>query len=411
MPSLKKKILGSLIGLSLAPSIYAACSYGSFSSFDTSNLTPLYLQYKAMISLGLTGGNIQVALQKKQMSINARISSLEQTILAKMTLSDAAFVSNMRAFSDKIVDQIERTGSSLLQANTTLASFEEKEDIKHQINELASKLEQPATNCLSLSAGKSFPNTIKSIRYETAQKAKVFGSSVANSVQSSTSWKKQEYDRNKDLFRNDNSQLKDGDVQSSVLFGSADGGLTRSKDIENNALSSVISYLTGLAYVPKAVGDNQDNSAAGRNFALLQRRNAAFTSLSQYVLDYIASKSAARTDLAPFFESAKLTMNPTQKAYGVSMNEVMDLYVKKLMSKENITTLAQTTSEVPLLRSILMNDSMALWMDVQKLNSQLQSEMMKAAELSLLTQEILGEKAMYYRQDAINRTGFKQESK
>lgn len=400
--------LAALVSAVFSSNAYAAyCSYGSFTQHTAQYEKPYLAQFKATISSGLTGGNIRASLTATQTELIARITAMEQTLLAKMTMSDATFVTNTERMAESIVTQMERLGASQIQANTAIASYEEKEDARAEINELTNKYEQPITNCLHLSAGKSFPNTLKGIRKQAANNAKAIGSSVANSVQSKQSWQQQEYARNAKLFRSNGSELQDGDVQASVLFGSLSGGKTRPSGIQDEALKSVTSYLTGLAYVPKAVDVNQAHSAAGQDFALLQRRNAAFTSLSQYVLDSIAQRYEARSDLKSFFTQAKLTMNEEQKSQGVSISELMELYVKKMMSKEQISSLAQATDSMQLLRSIAQNDGMSLFMMVQELNSAEQMEMMQAAELSLLTQDILGEKAQYYRQDAVNRTGFK----
>lgn len=400
--------LATVVAAFASSSAFAAyCSYGSFIQYSAMYEKPYLAQYKATISAGLTGGNIRASLTKMQTELVSRITALEQTLLQKMTLSDGTFVSNMEQFAERVTNQIKKFGAAQLQSNTAIATYEEKVETQAELNAIQSKFEQPITNCLHLSAGKSFPNTIKGIRKQVAYNAKDTGSMVANSIQSGQSWQQQEYARNAKLFRSNGTQLTDGDVQSAVLFGSLDGGKTRPKGIQEESLRSVTSYLTGLAYVPKAVDRNQANSIAGQDFALLQRRNAAFTSLSQYAIDSVAQRYEPRSDLNGFFATAKLTMTPEQQAQGVSVAEMMDLYVKKIMSKEQISSLAQATDEMQLLRSMAQNDAMNLWVMVQDLNMAEQMEVMKAAEVSLLTQDILGDKALYFRQDAVNRTGFK----
>jgi hypothetical protein len=244
---------------------------------------------------------------------------------------------------------------------------------------------------MQYAAGQSFADGMMAMRLNAASAAAQIGSAVTSPT---GNWELEEFETNRKKFTGEN-QYKD--MQTGALFGSSNGSLTRVATTDNNSVKTVINYLTGLAYSPRNLGSNQDESDNGKMYSRLQRQYAAYASLSSYVLSAVANNHTPQKSLLAFYKNAGLTLTPEQEQNGVSIAELYDTYTQKLLSRPQIEANAKAKS-LTLLRNMSQMDAVALYMEVQELQQQERTEALKAAELSLMTHKVLGPQAQIYTQ-------------
>ena len=392
---MKKKILSTalLIGLGFSATTNAAIpvSFDSMiNSYINSAMNTYQSQWNSVYS-GVKGGNVSTSILATTQVLVTRITEIEIALVRRLDKSDLKISGELDKAAHTLQERIIKVGQGAIQANAAISHYKKQKKMESDINKATESFEQPITNCIQYASGQAFSEGAMATRLSAASAAALVGSASLK-ADNSSNWELEEFNTNRKNFIG-NNQYKD--MQTSSLFGNSDGSLTRTAKVDNNSVRSVINYLTGLAYTPRQIGSNQDDSYAGQNYSHLQRQYAAYTSLSSYVLSAVANNHTPQKSLLSFYQNAGLTVTPEQQQNGVSIAELYDTYTQKMLSKPQIEANAKAKS-LTLLRNMSQMDAMALYMEVQELQQQERTEALKAAELSLMTHKVLGKQANTY---------------
>lgn len=395
MKKFKKKALSALLvgamGLSISTSSSAMLTVSALITGYVNSALKMYEMQWDSVYDGVKGGNVAASILHMTKNLVNRITEIEINLVKRLDKSDLKISGELDKAAHTIQERLINVGQGQIQANAARSHYKTQKKIESNLNKATDDFEQPITNCMQYAAGQSFAEGMMSMRLAAASASAQIGSSATGPT---GNWELEEFETNRKKFTGDN-QYKD--MQVGALFGSSNGSSTRVATTDNNSVKSVINYLTGLAYSPRNLGTNQDESDNGKIYSRLQRQYAAYTSLSSYVLSAVANNHTPQKSLLAFYKNAGLSLTPEQEQNGVSISELYDTYTQKLLSRPQIEANAQAKS-LTLLRNMSQMDSVALYMEVQELQQQERAEAMKAAELSLMTHKVLGPQAQIYTQ-------------
>lgn len=395
MKQFKKKVLNTLLvgalGVGISTSSSAALTVSALITGYVNSALKMYETQWDSVYNNVKGGNVASSILQTTNNLVTRITEIEINLVKRLDKSDLKISGELDKATNTIQDRLIKVGQGQIQANSARSHYKTQKKIESNINKATEDFEQPITNCMQYAAGQSFADGMMAMRLNAASAAAQIGSAVTSPT---GNWELEEFETNRKNFTGEN-QYKD--MQTGALFGSSNGSLTRVATTDNNSVKTVINYLTGLAYSPRNLGSNQDESDNGKMYSRLQRQYAAYASLSSYVLSAIANNHTPQKSLLAFYKNAGLSLTPEQEQNGVSIAELYDTYTQKLLSRPQIEANAKAKS-LTLLRNMSQMDAVALYMEVQELQQQERTEALKAAELSLMTHKVLGPQAQIYTQ-------------
>ncbi len=361
------------------------------------------MQFQQEFTINTVGlGNLQKSLDFVEEAINRRLDLMDQMMQKQIDAATTNQDNAIKAAEQKIIDALQRFGTSQLTANNALAEHKVKRLTQKEINRIADKLEQPATNCMQYGMGQTiFESSNRMAKNSSA--AALQTSLNALSVTDSNAVQRATYENLKNNYIQTNKpEMKDADVNASLAFGSSTGGYTRASTDEDSAVEAFKNHLIGEIYAPPRL-DYQENTLSGQVYADLQRRYSTYQGLASKSANSVTEFTQANPDLVAFYEQSKLTPTQEQIQNGVSQSEVLNAYAEKILSGNALNTIASATEPTMLLRQLNQNTTMRLMVSFIEMKSNERVQAMEAAKLALLAEKVLGEQSSYLRQAAINQ--------
>lgn len=361
------------------------------------------MQFQQEFTMNTAGlGNLQKSLDFVEKSINRRLDLMDQMMQKQIDAATTNQDNAIKAAEQKIIDALQRFGSSQLTANNALAEHKVKRLTQKEVNSIADKLEQPATNCMQYGMGQTiFESSNRMAKNSSA--AALQTSLTALSVTDSNAVQRATYENLKSNYiQTSKPEMKDADVNASLAFGSSTGGYTRASTDEDGAVEAFKNHLIGEIYAPPRL-DYQENTLSGQVYADLQRRYSTYQGLASKSANSVTEFTQANPDLVAFYEQSKLTPTQEQIQNGVSQSEVLNAYAEKILSGNALNTIASATEPTMLLRQLNQNTTMRLMVSFIEMKSNERVQAMEAAKLALLAEKVLGEQSSYLRQAAINQ--------
>lgn len=361
------------------------------------------MQFQQEFTINTVGlGNLQKSLDFVEEAINRRLDLMDQMMQKQIDAATTNQDNAIKAAEQKIIDALQRFGTSQLTANNALAEHKVKRLTQKEINRIADKLEQPATNCMQYGMGQTiFESSNRMAKNSSA--AALQTSLNALSVTDSNAVQRATYENLKNNYiQTSKPEMKDADVNASLAFGSSTGGYTRASTDEDGAVEAFKNHLIGEIYAPPRL-DYQENTLSGQVYADLQRRYSTYQGLASKSANSVTEFTQANPDLVAFYEQSKLTPTQEQIQNGVSQSEVLNAYAEKILSGNALNTIASATEPTMLLRQLNQNTTMRLMVSFIEMKSNERVQAMEAAKLALLAEKVLGEQSSYLRQAAINQ--------
>lgn len=361
------------------------------------------MQFQQEFTMNTAGlGNLQKSLDFVEEAINRRLDLMDQMMQKQIDAATTNQDNAIKAAEQKIIDALQRFGSSQLTANNALAEHKVKRLTQKEVNSIADKLEQPATNCMQYGMGQTiFESSNRMAKNSSA--AALQTSLNALSVTDSNAVQRATYENLKSNYiQTSKPEMKDADVNASLAFGSSTGGYTRASTDEDGAVEAFKNHLIGEIYAPPRL-DYQENTLSGQVYADLQRRYSTYQGLASKSANSVTEFTQANPDLVAFYEQSKLTPTQEQIQNGVSQSEVLNAYAEKILSGNALNTIASATEPTMLLRQLNQNTTMRLMVSFIEMKSNERVQAMEAAKLALLAEKVLGEQSSYLRQAAINQ--------
>lgn len=361
------------------------------------------MQFQQEFTMNTAGlGNLQKSLDFVEEAINRRLDLMDQMMQKQIDATTTNQDNAIKAAEQKIIDALQRFGSSQLTANNALAEHKVKRLTQKELNSIADKLEQPATNCMQYGMGQTiFESSNRMAKNSSA--AALQTSLNALSVTDSNAVQRATYENLKSNYiQTSKPEMKDADVNASLAFGSSTGGYTRASTDEDGAVEAFKNHLIGEIYAPPRL-DYQENTLSGQVYADLQRRYSTYQGLASKSANSVTEFTQANPDLVAFYEQSKLTPTQEQIQNGVSQSEVLNAYAEKILSGNALNTIASATEPTMLLRQLNQNTTMRLMVSFIEMKSNERVQAMEAAKLALLAEKVLGEQSSYLRQAAINQ--------
>lgn len=361
------------------------------------------MQFQQEFTMNTAGlGNLQKSLDFVEEAINRRLDLMDQMMQKQIDAATTNQDNAIKAAEQKIIDALQRFGSSQLTANNALAEHKVKRLTQKEVNSIADKLEQPATNCMQYGMGQTiFESSNRMAKNSSA--AALQTSLNALSVTDSNAVQRATYENLKNNYiQTSKPEMKDADVNASLAFGSSTGGYTRASTDEDGAVEAFKNHLIGEIYAPPRL-DYQENTLSGQVYADLQRRYSTYQGLASKSANSVTEFTQANPDLVAFYEQSKLTPTQEQIQNGVSQSEVLNAYAEKILSGNALNTIASATEPTMLLRQLNQNTTMRLMVSFIEMKSNERVQAMEAAKLALLAEKVLGEQSSYLRQAAINQ--------
>lgn len=398
--SFRKSLIVSALALFSAQSYAWYCPYSPVQGGYT-NLVSWFQQYNARWQSTVAPvGNFQTAMNTAEQTIQTTLDKMETALMNKFNQSDANIEKAIGKFVTTVNSQLESMGTAQITSNNAIAEYENQDRIIDEVNKIAEEAEQPITNCMQFAVGQSLTNTFATMKKTASASALDIAQRGVNA--SSTALVSEKISQYQDLKKNYGEStdpvLKDADVNASLLFGSHTGALTRYQPKQDDASKAFISNIVREYDIPARMGVNQEQlgQGLGKRYTNLQRRMGTYLGLATHSLESIRANHQANPSLVSFYTAAKLTPNPSIKANGVSVAEVLDTYAQKMIGPENTAAIAGAKSTTTVLRQMAQNNAMRLWVKNQKIQSAERIQAMEAAKLALLAEEVLGNQAQVY---------------
>lgn len=259
---------------------------------------------------------------------NPLLKSSDISLIQSWDIEDIKRKVNIENTSSAITAQISQTGDALVHANSVITQYMTQKTIQGKINKLEENLLQPSTMC-ALTTNTQSASGFNNFTSDTAKFYSQGTSLAALDTRSNADKQSVNFYNNKLLFCNVNDQLnglcdeavasnlQDGDIQASLLFG-GDDGITRDAS-QGIAVDALVNHLTGVYYSPEALeGENEVEKygLARANYDSVRRRYASVVSLAAEGLHYASSSHTySPFDVADFENSIRMTQ---QAATGVN---------------------------------------------------------------------------------------------
>lgn len=299
------------------------------------------------------------------------------------------------------VVQSEVRNASDVQRKTmeAIAKAEQEERMRTQSIEINEKLKQPASTCATM----AMSDNLDKVEARAAAAARTAARAQNNAVLSNTntgsailgsyenSIRKYCTEADERMGRckvssNPEPKLAGADVNADMMFANAaDPGSKTYMEGQSDAVGDYIKRITG-SVLPESLAARDrryEETPAGKAYADLVRRYAAFMSMANYSLNSISATHKPEAGLG------QKTMMEDKVGKDASMMAVVSAFVSEKFSPKTIKDNARQTQAEVILRDMAQTNAFRLWIEYQNLNQTQRIEAMNAMQLALMTESQL----------------------
>lgn len=312
------------------------------------------------------------------------------------TIFTPLFQQYMQSLNDKVRSEIRNASDIQVKSAEAIAKAQQQERIRLDTIEINEKMRQPALTCATMAMSDNLGKVDAKARYAASQASREQNQSVISQKNSGTSILSS-YDNSIRKYctvaderlgrckvsSNPEPKLAGADINADMLFTSAADPASKTyMNGQREAMTDYIKRITG-SILPESLAARDkrfEDTPAGKAYADMVRRYAAYMSMANYSLNSIVSAHVPEPGLG------EKTMMESRVGRDASMMSVIDAYVQEKFSANNIKDAARQVQSEVILREMAQTNAFRLWIEYQNLGQTQRIEAMNALQLALLTE-------------------------
>ena len=296
-----------------------------------------------------------------------------------------------------------------IQANTSIAQFQQQHAVQMEAAKAVAKMQQPVTTCQAVKTAQS----MEVAQYSGSQWAEIIrhnNTALANALAANRNWSvNNSYNNVKAKFANDRdvkrgtasslgTAIPDGDTQAKLLFGDGVESTRNDDQGTEEAIQAVIDNLSGRINTPEDLTNPEwEKTPQGKEYVMMQRGYMTYQNLSAVSLTAVASGSKAVDGLKETLEAVGIKTKKDKIGYNALVAE----FIKAKFSPKEISSLATATDPMMVLRSMAQMQAFDLLLSHRQLSSIERQEALLAAQNSAMIEASMAPKLKEAREAAV----------